>query len=989
MAVSTISTTITTQVTPGVGNYAAALDITQTGALTRGIYVETLVSGVSIVNRGAVYGVDANSLTTLTNYGTVGTPVDSINLHDGGVVNNFGVIGAAGVSSSGVSLNQATLNNHGTLSQAKVGAVSYGAGDINNAGFITGAVAGVILVETSTLENSGTISSTETAVTLQEDNNTISNSGLIIGDIGIYGGGPITNTGTIDGATDGIKFVTAGTLTNAGTIVGANDAIYAASTFTLIVDPGAVFAGGVADSTGTGSLQLGGSLTSISGLNMGGSFSGFETIQFDTGARWSLEGSIGELAAGQTINGFAANDTLILDGFIASSSSIVAGTGLVLSNGFSTETLDIKGSFHAGDYTLTSTGSGTEIQHTKHVIDTTVFQSVTIGGGVYLSPLTVAASGRVVGDYYGVLSQTGGTLVNQGYIAGGGNNGGFAGVLFGDGGTVINSGEIRGSDGFEQGGLGISLRDALLINTGTILGGANGNLHFTHGAVYAYQSTVENFGVILGGGNLGPTGGGEGVDQIRGTFFNAGTIIGGTGTYSRYNSGPIGVGFSGSGTLINAGTIIGGTNSPTEQPQAVDVTTLVIETGASFIGSVYGTTLAFAAGSSGNSGSLDMGGTFVGFSSIDFDAGAQWKLAGNTGELANRQTINGFTAGDTLVLEGFTATSETYLIGAGLKLSNGTITETLGITGNFSTSSFHIFDTTQGTEIVVCYLRGTRILTPHGERPVETLTIGDAVVTRFGGTRKVKWIGRQSFGPRFIASNFDRIPVRIKAGALGAKLPVRDLFVSPGHSMLLGNRLVLANCLVNGITITQDLSDSDVHYHQIEFESHDCVRAEGAWSESFADGPGLRNQFHNVREFYSLYPAHPIPETLSLCAPRPERGLELAAALRPVVARAGRGANLGMLRGSIDLVGDMIEGWAQDLANPRLPVLLEIVARGRTIGEALACDYREDLAAAGIGAGRAHFAFRPRVPVAAESLRIRRKTDGAEIFVSEDCRRRA
>ncbi len=87
--------------------------------------------------------------------------------------------------------------------------------------------------------------------------------------------------------------------------------------------------------------------------------------------------------------------------------------------------------------------------------------------------------------------------------------------------------------------------------------------------------------------------------------------------------------------------------------------------------------------------------------------------------------------------------------------------------------------------------------------------------------------------------------------------------------MLLGAVLVLARDLVNGVTITQDICPDEVHYIQLEFDSHDCVLAEGSWSESFCDYAGLRNQFHNVADFHRRYPDHVTPDQHRMCAPRP------------------------------------------------------------------------------------------------------------------------
>jgi Hint domain len=260
--------------------------------------------------------------------------------------------------------------------------------------------------------------------------------------------------------------------------------------------------------------------------------------------------------------------------------------------------------------------------------------------------------------------------------------------------------------------------------------------------------------------------------------------------------------------------------------------------------------------------------------------------------------------------------------------------------------------------VAVCYLRGTSILTAKGEQPVEQLAIGDMVATRRGGLQRIKWIGRQSFDPRFVRNNREKLPVCIKAGALGGGLPLRDLSVSPGHSMLLGEHLILARNLVNGVTITQTETAEDVHYYNIELETHDCVLAEGSWAESYADAPGLRAQFHNAARFWALYPDYVEPRAVSLCLPRPECGPELAAALAPVVAQATLGVAPGPLLGWVDRVAyGFVQGWAVDTAQPELPVLLEVLCGAEVLGTILACDPRPDLRAAGHGQGHSSFTF--------------------------------
>jgi len=278
-----------------------------------------------------------------------------------------------------------------------------------------------------------------------------------------------------------------------------------------------------------------------------------------------------------------------------------------------------------------------------------------------------------------------------------------------------------------------------------------------------------------------------------------------------------------------------------------------------------------------------------------------------------------------------------------------------------------------GTDVALCYLRGTRILTEHGEICVEDLRIGNLVAARSGGLRPIKWIGRQRYSRRFITRNRKKIPVRIRAGSLSPNLPTRDLFISPGHSMLLGDTLVFAHALVNGVTITQDVHDpkipDEIEYFHIELDSHDCLMSEGAWSEAFADAPGLRAPYDNAADFYALYPNAPAPSELRLCAPRPESGLRLDLALRPVVARAAAAQRNGPVVGFIDHLNEKTAaGWAYDLHHPQLPVLLLVWVDNRLIGTRLACDYRADLEAAGKGSGRCAFTFEIPVPLSPKQM---------------------
>ncbi len=484
-------------------------------------------------------------------------------------------------------------------------------------------------------------------------------------------------------------------------------------------------------------------------------------------------------------------------------------------------------------------------------------------------------------------------------------------------------------------------------------------------------------GVIIGG-KVGAQVAGYGSETVTNAGLIEGTI--GLKAVAQYSYDDV---FTNSGTIAS---ILGNIGTAVAFAKGNDL--LVDDPGSVFIGTVSGgagkNTLELAAGLGSITG---IGSQFIQFGSIAFDPGGTWYAAGDAAGLAAGQTISGFAAGDTIILDGFTEASFSYVTGAGLEISDGATTDTLAITGTFGTDSFLVTPVAEGTEILLCYLRGTRIMTPSGEVPVEALRIGDPVVTHFGGVQKIKWIGRQSFAPVFIRNNRAKRPVRIAAGALGAGTPKHDLYVSPGHSMLVGGILLLAEALVNGVSITQDWAGDEIHYYQLEFQNHDCVLAEGAWSESFADGPGMRGMFQNAGEFYEMFPGYSAPDAFSMCAPRPEGGAALEAALRPVLALATP-RKAGPLQGWIDHAqGQVLEGWAVDTAAPYWPVALEVVLGDWVLGATLACGYRADLAKSGRqGWCRFAFSLPENLPLSARrNLAVRRPGGGPGLPMTAEC----
>ncbi|APB98608.1 Hint domain-containing protein [Polynucleobacter asymbioticus] len=185
-------------------------------------------------------------------------------------------------------------------------------------------------------------------------------------------------------------------------------------------------------------------------------------------------------------------------------------------------------------------------------------------------------------------------------------------------------------------------------------------------------------------------------------------------------------------------------------------------------------------------------------------------------------------------------------------------------------------DSFQVVPTPTCFTPDTLISTPAGSTPVQDLQIGDLILNHLGQAVPVKWIGTQRFHPAFAGDN---LPICIRQGALGNDLPLRDLYVSPGHALYIDHCLLIdAKALVNGTTITQVTQwEGDVQYLHIETEHHEIILAEGAPAETFMDNVS-RTCFNNYSEYQALYPEE--HEMIELDIPRVSHQRQLPNAVK-------------------------------------------------------------------------------------------------------------
>ena len=165
---------------------------------------------------------------------------------------------------------------------------------------------------------------------------------------------------------------------------------------------------------------------------------------------------------------------------------------------------------------------------------------------------------------------------------------------------------------------------------------------------------------------------------------------------------------------------------------------------------------------------------------------------------------------------GYSLIPTTVADGTGLNISS------LLFNAQFGAARFNLQPT--------CFLAGTRIRTPSGERNVEDFVAGDVVLTHDGRTSSVVLVQRKTWhvedDPRHLA------PVCLSAGALGA---TASLFLTPNHGVLVAREAhaqLVPAALVEGAVKSGQTRGQVTYYHLQLCSDFDMLVANGVVCES-------------------------------------------------------------------------------------------------------------------------------------------------------------
>ncbi len=662
----------------------------------------------------------------------------------------------------------------------------------------------------------------------------------------------------------GVSFKSGGTITAFATIAGGAgqagtaDAIdFGAGASDLVMTPTSVVRGAVvADAAFANTLELSGTTGTLTG-GIGTGFQGFGLVTIDANAHWVLTGDnqIGNLTTLTT-----GSDVLVYvqrghtyDHMLTASTLDVSGGALdVTGNSASLRTIGVLRIGEAASGLL-AIGSGasavSEIQGNEPlaaVIGDLAAGTASVSGG---ATWQIASTLEVGASASGTLAVTAGGQVTAATIDTGVSPGASgqisvigSGAALAVGGTlilgesgsgalsVLNGGSVSAAvllDGTQAGSAAViavsgsqsvlRITDHLALGAGTLILGDAATL-----AVGNLLSVGANGAILQSGGTIDPvsivnqgTIGGTGTDSASGEVDNAGTVYASAGRLE------IDAPVIHLGSLTGSGVLRIGDGGDLVVNAAVDASQNVV----------------FATGT-GVPRTLEIGA---------IDGGSVTAIGGFT-----PSSIENFAAGDTIIVT--TGSLATFSQGGSVVSVIGNGGGTVGVLtfDNAADASAGVLLDNVVAGDVTCFVAGTRIATPDGERQVETIQTGDLVATE-SGPRPVRWIGYRNIDLHRHPDPVLARPIRIRHGAIGPNQPARDLLVSPDHAILVEGALIPARLLVNGASITIETQRRLVTYYHLELDRHALLLADGLLAESYLD-TGNRGLFENGGRPVMLHP---------------------------------------------------------------------------------------------------------------------------------------
>lgn len=151
----------------------------------------------------------------------------------------------------------------------------------------------------------------------------------------------------------------------------------------------------------------------------------------------------------------------------------------------------------------------------------------------------------------------------------------------------------------------------------------------------------------------------------------------------------------------------------------------------------------------------------------------------------------------------------------------------------------------------ICLTAGARVETARGLVPACALREGDLLLTRDAGYQPLRAMLRRRFPLRALRGDPALCPVRIRAGAFGGGLPLRDMSVSVQHCFLASDprglrpeALIRARHLADmlGVATLDTAPVRGETYVHLLLDAHHLVRAEGVWTETIFTGPRVLAQ---------------------------------------------------------------------------------------------------------------------------------------------------